>query len=228
MRRLAQTNWAVSGVATLLMLWGATARFVPAAQEQPTALVPSDDYAVYNAVLGNVQFSQLKPENQVHALIVNDTLNLNCGEQSQNPIMLNNCSPMLMPPATADDLRTMLAAEFRFRDATWSDLLHQNEKSWRLQDQFKTSWAHGLTGTGVDPASLSSPEWKTPDCAFYFSRVGFDEKRTEAIVFVFFASYMDRAPSSGDYFLVHQSRKAGWKIDGRMNYFNTQKHSNGN
>jgi hypothetical protein len=122
----------------------------------------------------------------------------------------------------------MLAAEFHFNDSTWSDLLRQNAKSWRLQDQFKTSWPHALTGPGSDPASLSSPEWKTPDCAFYFSRVGFDEKRTEAIVFVFFASYMGRAPSSGDYFLLHQDQKAGWKIAGRMNYFNTQKDSDGN
>lgn len=228
MRRRAPAIWAVSGVAMLLMLWLATAPFLSAAQEQPTRLVPSDDYAVYNAVLRDIQFSRLKPENQIHALIVNDTLNLNCGEQSQNPIMLNNCSPMLMPPATTGDLRAMLAAEFQFRDATWSDLLHQNAKSWRLQDQFKTSWAHGLTGTGVDPASLSSPEWKTPDCAFYFSRVGFGEKRTEAIVFVFFASYIVQAPSSGDYFLLHQGEGAGWQIDGRMNYFNTQKDSNGN
>jgi hypothetical protein len=226
MLRLVQAKWVVPPVAMLLMVSPQSSPFAQAKQEQDAAFVPADDYAVYNAVLGDIQFSRLKPENQIHALIASDTLNLTCGEQSQNPIMLDNCSPMLVPPTTKDNLHTMLAAEFQFRDATWSDLLSQNAKSWRLQDQFKTKWAHGLTGTGVDSALLSAPEWKNPDCAFYLSRVGFDEAKKEALVFVFFSSYLDRAPSSGDYFLLRRREDAKWRIDGRMNYFNTAKDAN--
>jgi hypothetical protein len=223
----ARANWAVLAFAVVVMA-AETAPLGRASQEKTANLVPSEDYPVYNAVLANIDFSQLKAPSQIHALIVNDTLNLGCGEQSQNPIMLNGCSPMLIHPTTTDDIHKMLKDEFRFHDATWTDLLTKNTKSLRLQDRFETLWAHGLTGTGIDPTSLSSPDWKNPDCAFYFSRVGFNEKRKEAIVFVFFASYFDRAPSSGDYFLLNQHEDGAWKIDGRMNYFNSKKDSSEN
>jgi hypothetical protein len=219
---------AVPAVALLLMQAAEIAQPARASRQQSADLVPNQDYPVYNAVLADIEFSRLKPANQIHALIVNDTLNLGCGENSKNPIMLNGCSPMLMPPTTADDLHKMLRDEFHFHDAIWLDLLAQNGKSWRLQDHFKTPWLHGLTGAGIDPASLSAPEWKNPDCAFYFSRVGFDETRKQAIVFVFFASYLDRAPSSGDYFFLKQHENDEWKIDGRLNYFNSTKDASEN
>ncbi len=221
MSRLSQFDWAIPALVVLSLL--APTAVPRAPKDPPAATVPVEDYPVYNAVLGDIQFSRLKPEDQIHALIVNDTINLNCGEKSGNPIMLNNCSPMMIPPTTAAQLHSFLAGEFQLQDSTWSDWLATNAKSWRLQEHFKTPWKHGLTGSGLDPNSLPSPEWDNADCAFYFSRVGFDETKKEALVFVYFASYMSRAPSSGDYFLLHQQDNNEWKIDGRTNYFTSTK-----
>lgn len=232
MSRFASAEWAIVAVAALSVL---APKHIPnvspihfQTQDNSVAFVPATDYPVYNAILADIEFSRLKPVNQIHALIVNDTLNLGCGAESKNPIMLNDCSPMLMPPTTTDDLHKILKDEFHLNDALWADWTARNAKSWRLQDQFKTIWTHGLTGDGIDPATLSAPEWKNADCAFYFSRVGFDESKKQAIVFVFYASYLDRAPSSGDYFFLKQHENGAWKIDGRLNYFNTTKDAIGN
>jgi len=219
MRHLCRATDVLLMSVLLFSLATGVASLTAARQAKEAALVPSDEYPVYNAVLADVEFSQIKPEKDVRALIVDDTVSLECGAESKNPILLNNCSPMLVPPATTQDIHALLKQNFRFEGSTWNDFLQKNAKTWKLQNQFITPWKHGLTGSDIDPKSLPSPEWDDPDCAFYFSRVGFDKQGEEAIVFVFFASYLDQAPSSGDYFLLRQKQGAGWKIEGRANYF---------
>jgi hypothetical protein len=228
MNRIFRVVEALLAPAILPLLVIGAISLASAQQAKDASLVPSDEYPVYNAVLANIQFSRIKPEKEVLALIVDDTLSLECGAESKNPILLNMCSPMLFPPTTPEDIRALLKDNFKFEKETWDDFLKKNAKIWRLQDQFVTSWKHGLTGSGIDPKSPSSPQWDSADCAFYLSRVGFNEEKTEAIVFVFFSSYMDRAPSSGDYFLLRQNKAAGWQIKGRANSLQSDEHSNEN
>jgi hypothetical protein len=102
------------------------------------------------------------------------------------------------------------------KKSTFDDLEAKNAATTKLRDGFVTSWKHRLEGPDV-PAD-DSEEWKSPDCAFYFSNPGFSSDWTQAIVFVFFASYMEGVPSTGDYFLV-QLGDTKWAIKGRVQYF---------
>jgi hypothetical protein len=170
-------------------------------------------FKAYNAVLGDIQF----PKNDLHALILNSTLNFKCGASSGNPILLNDCGGMVFPPDQPKDIFHLLRENWPLlKKSTFDDLEAKNTATTKLRDGFITSWKHRLEGPDV-PAN-DSDEWKSPDCAFYFSSPGFSSDRTQAIVFVFFASYMEGVPSTGDYFLV-QLDDTKWAIKGRFQYF---------
>jgi hypothetical protein len=182
--------------------------------------IRTEEYSVYNAVLGDIQM----PKENAHALIVGNTLNFQCGENSGNPILLNGCSGMVMLPDTRDDVHALLRENWpNLKKSVWDDLESRNSRSFRLGDAFKTSWKHKLVGEGF--AEEDSKEWSSPVCAFYFSRVGLNEDKTEALVFVFFASYMDGVPSTGDYFLLKVNKAKEWEIEGRTQYFVSDQES---
>jgi hypothetical protein len=184
--------------------------------------VTKDEYPVYNGVLGNIEFSRVKPDKEMHVLIVDQTLAFGCGEETKNPILISDCSPMAVPPTTADGIHELLRQEFHFDETGWKDFLAKNSKIASLHDEFTTDWKHLLTGAHTPEDDKSkSPDWNSPDCAFYFSRVGFNRTKTEAIVFVFLASYMDKFHSTGDYFLLRTNGPGKWEIKGRVNYFET-------
>ena len=183
--------------------------------------VRPEEYRAYNAVLGNVQM----PKENAHALIIGTTLNFGCGEDSGNPIMLNGCGGMVMPPDTTKDVHQLLSENWpHLGESTWEDLEKQNSRSSKLQDSFETSWKHKLVGR--DLPDEASKDWDSPDFAFYFSRVGLNEKKTEAVVFVFFASYMKGVPSTGNYFLLRMDKVKEWQLEGRVQYFVSDQQSN--
>jgi hypothetical protein len=182
--------------------------------------IRSEEYGVYNAVLDDIRM----PREDAHALIIDQTLNLKCGTDPGNPILLNDCSGMVMPPDTPEDVHQTLAETWhQFDKASWNDWVKQNSKSAKLQDRFKTSWKHKLVGE--DLPKDESKEWDSADCGFYFSRVGLNEAKTEAVVFVFFASYMDGVPSTGDYFFLRLDKAINWKLQGRMQYFKSDQQN---
>lgn len=182
--------------------------------------VRPEEYAVYNAVLGNVQM----PKENAHALIVDTTLNFRCGWDSGNPIVLNGCGGMVMPPDTTEQVHELLRENWpHLEESTWQDLEKQNSRSSKLRDSFATSWKHKFIGG--DSAEEKAKEWNSADCAFYLSRVGLNEKKTEAVVFVYFASYMKGVPSTGDYFLLRMDKVKGWELEGRVQYFVSDQQS---
>jgi hypothetical protein len=185
---------------------------VQTAKEAETA--GKEDYAVYNAVLDEIQF----PQGSTHALIAGDTLNFKCGADSGNPILFNGCSGMIVPPDTPEKIRQLLNEGFDKMGAlTWSDFEHKNMRSIKLQDSFVTSWQHLLVGPDI--RADNSKEWGSPNCTFYFSSVGFNPGKTEAVVFVLLSSNMENVPSSGDYFLYRLDSAKKWNPNGRVQYF---------
>jgi hypothetical protein len=171
------------------------------------------DFRIYNAVLSDVE----PPKKDLRGLILDSTLNLNCGESSRNPILVNDCSPMVLPPHTRQDIFQLLRENWKqMKKSAWENLEARNAESIRLGDGFNTPWKHRLEGKDVPPDNSS--EWDSADCAFYFSTPGFSSDSKQAIVFVFFASYMDGVASRGDYFLVQLGQK-GWVVNDRVEYF---------
>ena len=97
-------------------------------------------------------------------------------------------------------------------------------KSARPRDAFLTPWAHKLAGTDVPEDDTK--DWKSPDGGFYFSRVGFNPPKTEAVVFVFFASYVNGVSSTGNYFMFGADEAKKWKLSGKFQYFESGGHAN--
>jgi hypothetical protein len=176
--------------------------------------VSDEEYRVYSAVLNDVAF----PKENPHALIFGDTLNFRCGEDSGNPILVNGCSGMIVPPDTPAKIGELLRQKWsNLAEPTWADFEKKNMESARLRDSIVTSWKHMVVGQDI--RGDDAKEWESPDCTFYVSRVGFDPQKAEAIVFVFLASYMDNVPSSGNYFLLRLNKAKAWRPDGRVQYF---------
>jgi len=61
-------------------------------------------FKAYNAVLGDIQ----PRKKDLHALILNSTLNFKCGASSGNPILLNDCGGMVFPPDQPKDIFHLL------------------------------------------------------------------------------------------------------------------------
>jgi len=171
--------------------------------------ITDEDYGIYNAVLNEVRFPK-----EADVLILDDTLDFKCGADSQLPILLNGCSPMILPPNTPKEINQLLRQSWpKMEKQTWDNFERVNSKSVKLRDAFATSCKHELAGDDIhhDDSKRSG----TPSGAFYFSRVGFNAQKTQAIVF--FASYVDHVPSTGDYFLLGLNKEKQWKLRGRVN-----------
>ena len=173
--------------------------------------VTAEDYTIYNTVLNEVRFAKT-----ADLLILDDTLDFECGTDSQQPILLNGCSPMVMPPNTPKEINQLLRQNWPdMAKQTWDNFEKVNAKSAKLRDNFLTTCKHELIGDDV--AAHNSNKSDSPNGAFYFSRVGFNPSRTEAIVYAFFASYVEGVHSTGDYFLLHLNKSKKWELSARIN-----------
>jgi len=172
--------------------------------------VTSDAYEIYDAVLDEVTL----PKTVLHAAIYDKTLNLKCGEESGNPVLLNGCRGLVMPPDGLEQVHSVLKTGLGpFSASTWESFAEMNQASVGIRDSFRTALKYKLIGKNL-------PEETSPDCTFFFSQPGFNKDKTEALVFALMCSYVENVPSTGDYFLVRlDSRNKAWKVHGRVQYF---------
>ena len=169
------------------------------------------EYQVYNAVLALMQF----PKSDPRIIIVNKTLNTRCGDESGNPVLMNGCGIWVSPISTTEDTNQHLRREWpTMAQSTWVSFTTSNSSSGVLQDRLTSSWPHRL----VDMSSQSAPDWKNPDGAIFFSRVGFDSEQNEALVYVLFFSYMKQVRTSGNFFLFRVNPGKNWEPAGRFTY----------
>jgi hypothetical protein len=170
----------------------------------------ADVYGVYDTVLDGVKF----PQKDTNATIYNKTLNTKCGENSGNPVLINGCGGIAMPPDGLEEVHDLLKSSLsQFSRSTWEDFKVNNQSSTEVQDKFHTTMKHKLIGKDL-------PEEVSPDYTFFFSQPGFNKDKTEALVFVLMFSYMESVPSSGDYFLIHlDSETKTWKVKDRVQYY---------
>jgi len=177
--------------------------------------VTAKEYQVYNAVLGLMQF----PKSDPRIIIVNKTLNTRCGDESGNPVLINGCGIWGPPISTTEETNQQLRREWpKMAQSTWESFTTSNLSSGVLQDKLRCSWTHRL----VDMSSQAAPDWKNPDGAIFFSRVGFNNEQSEALVYVLFFSYMKQIHTSGNFFLFRVNPSKDWEPAGRFTYMETE------
>jgi hypothetical protein len=178
---------------------------------QDKGSVTRNEYQVYNAVLGLMQF----PKSDPRIIIVNKTLNTRCGGQSGNPVLINGCGIWGPPISTAEETNQQLRHEWpQMAQSTWESFTTSNSSSGVLQDELTSSLPHRL----VDMSSQSAPDWKNPDGAIFLSRVGFNSEQNEALVYVLFFSYVKQIHTSGNFFLFRIKPGKDWESAGRFTY----------
>ncbi len=217
--RLAAWKFFASSFVLLMVL--AAFLLLPCEAQSPPAgplladPVPGEYYAIYDAILGNVKL----PKKEALGGIYSKTLNLKCGEESGNPVLVNGCGGFFMPPDGIEEVHTMLRQSFvPFSPSTWDHFQATNQLSATLTDGFHTNWKHKLVGqSSPDEGSKGAQE----DCLFFFSQPGVSSDGREAIVFVLMFSYIKHVPSTADYFLLRGGDSRGWRIRDRLQYYRT-------
>lgn len=193
-----------------------------------------EEYRVYEAALAQLD-SPAKP--QLHVAIYHRTLSGNCDPHAQNPVLIKGCSLLWIKPQVPGDVRAMLRARWHhFSKGAWKSFVQRNQASVELHEPIATPWKHRLVGgaiPAVGDASAARPgksdaAWQRPDMTIYLSRVGFNSKQTDAVVYVLVFSYLDGAAVSGDYLHFrapkHDKGAKNWSLAGRFNYFSSGKH----
>lgn len=201
--------------AALFAVW-LTAFSLPA-QEQNQREISPEEYKVYEAVFALMVDI---PKKDPHVTIFSLTLNGKCGEEAEQIPLANGCSFLWIKPDTKEDVRRILFAEWAdMENSTWSDFEGKSAASARLHEPISTPWKHRLVG----PRDAPVQDWKSPDLAIFLSRVGFDLRKTEAMVYVLTFSYLNQVATAGDYFHFRLDKAGQWKPVGRLTYFTKKK-----
>jgi hypothetical protein len=204
-----------------------------------------EEYQVYEAALAQLE-SQPNPE--LHVAIYERTLSGNCRSRADNPVLVKGCTFLWIKPQKPEDVEQMLRSHWRhFPKSAWKNFIQQNGTSVALREPIVTPWKHRLVsratasgeGRDVSTGSGAAPEhagqtadnaaWRRPDMMVFLSRVGFNSKHTDAIVYVLVFSYQDQTAVTGDYLRfrreVHKGVPTNWSLAGRVNYFSSAKGS---
>jgi hypothetical protein len=165
-------------VSAVLLLF-ACASMISALPAETQTEVSTEEYEVYNAVLDLIQL----PKKDAHVVINDKTLNLQCGEKSENPVLLNGCSPMRVSNESLEEIKDFLGDNWPdLNKFTAHDFSKKNQVSARIRDRISTPWKHLLVGDDIKESD--SKEWASPDMAIFASRVGFNPQNTEAIIYL--------------------------------------------
>ena len=203
-----------------------------------------EEYRVYEAALAALDPA---PNADLLVAIYDRTLDGTCGVQGNNPVLVKGCTFLWIKPDTSAEVEHLLRSRWRkFPKSAWKNFLVRNASSVALHEPIRTPWKHRLFGdnsrttggkeqsaakTAVRPAAeggnafadAPAPVPPSADRVIYLSRVGFNSKRTDAILYVLVFSYDNGVAATGDYLRFRaesgegESRK--WVLAGRVNYF---------
>jgi hypothetical protein len=177
-----------------------------------------DEYRIYEAVLG---LMDQMPKPDIRVTIFNQTLNTRCGDAAYPSPTVNGCTFLWVKPDDSKTVKNLLRDQWgAMSDETWAGFVEKNAESVRLHEPISTPFKHKLLG----PEDKQTGDWQSPDLALFLSRVGFNRKKTEAVVYVLMFSYMDQVSTAGDYFLFRLSNTGRWEPNGRVTYFSMDKN----
>ena len=218
-RARAGWNWLCGALAVVFVL---ATPCIASAQEQPA----NEEYRIYEAVL---KLMDTIPKQDPHVAIYEHTLSSQC--EGANPVVPKGCTFLWVKPDTDEDVERNLRSRFHgLHRSTWKNFKANNASSVTLHDPIAAPWKHRFTGPYASPSTPTadapegpapaefSDEWAAPDMTIYLSRVGFDKKKTEALVYVLVFSYVDRAATTGDYLRFRLGADKQWTLAGRVSY----------
>jgi hypothetical protein len=213
MKREPKQRRCLRQVLAAILLCGAA--WSASAQEQPA----KEEYRVYEAVLG--QLNSI-PKADPHVEIYDRTLNSKCDGQADNPVLANGCTFFWVSPDTSQDVEQRLRKRWRgLERSTWKSFKTSNTGSVILHDPISTPWKHRFRGTN----SPGDKDWESPDMTIFLSRVGFNSRKTEAVVYVLVFSYEGRVATTGDYLLFRAGPDKAWTLTGRVSYLTQDENS---
>lgn len=209
----------IGGFLAALVLFGLISTPVIAQNQRE---LPSDEYNVYEAAF---RLMDRIPVEDPHITIFGVTLNSKCGEEAYPSPLANGCTFFWVMPDTANTVKKLLHDEWTdLENSTWSDFEIKNTASVGLQEPIDTPWKHKLIFPGDNP----SKDWNSPNLTLFLSRVGFNQKKTEAVVYVLIFSYIDQVKTTGDYFFFRIGKTGHWEPNGRVTYFSMGKDQSSN
>jgi hypothetical protein len=174
----------------------------------------NEEYRVYEAAL---RLMDATPKADLHVAIYDRTLSEKCDAGADAPVFANGCTFFWVKPDTSDDVEQKLRTRFHgLERSTWKNFKTSNAASIPLHDPLTTPWKHRFMGTSA-PVD-GSKEWGAPDMTVFLSRVGFNSKKTEAIVYILAFSYLDRTATTGDYLRFRMGPDKTWTLAGRVSY----------
>ncbi|MGA8038193.1 MAG: hypothetical protein WA823_08730 [Candidatus Acidiferrales bacterium] len=202
-------------IASILLAAVGKASVLVPPQNQPDA--SPNEYKVFESVLGLMDHI---PKADPRINIYDVTLNSKCGDDADPAPLANGCTFLWIKPDNAQGVNELLRQDWKdMDDSTWLDFVATNSASVGLHEPIATPWKHNLVG----PRAESSKDADSPDLTIFLSRVGFNPKKTEAIVYVLTISYMNQVKTAGDYFLFRTDKSGSWKVKGRVTYFSKDK-----
>jgi hypothetical protein len=201
----------VSAVAGLFIFAGTSV--MAAVPAEALSEVSAEEHEVYTAVVGPIWL----PKEDAHELINDKTLNLQCGEKFENPVLLNLRSPMRVSNETPGEIVGFHCDHWPDLDKSAAHDFNQNcLENARIPDHISAPWKHLLAGDDIQDSG--SKEWESRDTAIFVLRAGFHPQNAEAIIHVLAFSYIDNFPTQGDYFPFRAIGKQ-WQPKWRITYF---------
>jgi len=192
-------------LAAALLLW---LGIVSAARDahDHTSPISSDECEVFAGAIDFFEQSRIAS----HPLVADHTSTFEC-TSGCNGMSMGGCNGLRLADENPDERLRIVKGDLPdAEEVTLTDFKGKNQ--------------HCTEITGKIPAKSESfpfnpshgpqlpPGWEHPDF-FYFSRVAFNSKHTQALVHISFMSGTDSRYSGGKYFLF-VARKGGWKLLG--------------
>ncbi len=155
----------------------------------------ADEYAVMAAMLDGFH----EAGRASHPIVADYTSTFDCSSIC-NGMKIGGCNGLAGNDETPKQRLTIVKRDVPDRDQTTiSDFEKKNRHCSKIAEDIPSRFEFHLFGN--DHTQKLPDGWKHADF-FYFSRVGFNAKRTQALINVSFMSGADRSSSGGKYFLL--------------------------
>jgi len=167
-------------------------RFLMAQSSKEPAQLTSDELGIYVAFLD----SYTKLGRDSRPLIANSTATLACDKSSCDGFLMGSCNGLRTEGETpSEGMRIVKRDLDKLQPGTIDSFLKLNQNCVPIHDKIPASVRYYLFSDPEIPK-----DWKYTFLV-YFSRVGFNTERTQALIYVGLASSSDARDSGGNCFL---------------------------
>jgi hypothetical protein len=168
--------------------------------------IGEDEYAVYAVMLAHFQQSKKAS----HPIVSDHTSTFAC-DKSCNGMNIGGCNGLRDADETPAERLAITRRDVPGLASTvTTDFEQKNQRCSKVERRIPSKFKYLLFG--VRSADNVPADWDSPDY-FYFSRVGFNQEHTQALVVVGFLSGSDARDSGGKYFFLAK-QTTNWKLQG--------------